>query len=90
MTDQGVKFSYSATNCLNFTDFSNKKPGLNPSKKPNPQHRHKSVLWIRIRIRIQWGLWIRIQIEESKNDPQTWEKVDKFHFLRCWVFPVEG
>jgi hypothetical protein len=36
------------------------------------------VLWIRIRIRIQfwvldpdqWGLWIRIQIQEGKNDPQ--------------------
>jgi hypothetical protein len=33
VTEQSMKFSYSATNCLNFTDFSNKKSqGLAPVK----------------------------------------------------------
>ncbi len=46
--------------------------------------------WIRIKL----GPWIRfairIRIQESKNDPQKWKKVNKFHFLYCWMFCFEG
>ncbi len=37
-------------------------------------------------IRIQWDLWIRIRIQEDKNR----KKVDKFYFLKCWMFSFEG
>jgi hypothetical protein len=30
--------------------------------------------------------WIRIQIQEGKNDPQKSNKVEKFHALKCWMF----
>jgi hypothetical protein len=33
-------------------------------------------------IRIQWGLWI----QEDKKSPQ---KVNKFNFLKCWMFFFE-
>ncbi len=46
------------------------------------------------RIRIKLGSWIRfairIGIQESKNDPQKWKKVNKFNFLKCWMFCFEG
>jgi hypothetical protein len=36
-------------------------------------------------IRIQWGPWIRIRIQEGKNDP----KKLKIKF-QCWMFSFEG
>jgi hypothetical protein len=36
---------------------------------------------------IQWGPWIRIQ--EGKNDHKK-EKINQFHFLKCWMFFFEG
>jgi hypothetical protein len=42
----------------------------------------------RIQIRIQLGLWIRIQ--EGKNDPQKYKKVKKCHVLKCWMFSFEA
>jgi hypothetical protein len=41
-----------------------------------------------LRIRIQLGQWIRIQ--EGKNDPKKWEKIKKFHVLKCWMFSFES
>ncbi len=50
-------------------------------------------------IRIQWGPWIWIRIQEDKSDPQTQKKVNKFHFLEkvdkfifmtCWMFSFGG
>jgi hypothetical protein len=49
-----------------------------------------SLLWIRIRIRTQWGPLIRIQIQEGKNDPQIKKKVNKFNFFKCWMFCFLG
>jgi hypothetical protein len=46
----------------------------------NPQKRTSSS-WK------QYGQWIRIQIririQEGKNDPQKYEKIKKFHVLKC-------
>jgi hypothetical protein len=47
----------------------------------------KTVLWIRIWIK--WGLWIRIRIQEGENDQQTLKNVNKFQFLKCWMFFFE-
>jgi len=44
----------------------------------------------RIRTRIHSGHWIRIPIQEGKNDPQKIEKMKKFHVLKCWMFSFEG
>jgi hypothetical protein len=33
---------------------------------------------------------IRIRIQESKNYPQKYKKVNKFHFLKSWMFSFEG
>jgi hypothetical protein len=41
-------------------------------------------------IRIQSGLWIRIRIQQGKNNPQKWEKIKKFNVLKCWMFSFEG
>jgi hypothetical protein len=55
---------------------------------------------VRIRIRIGTGFnqvrgsgsvfGIRIRIQEGKNDPQKYNKVQKFHVLTCWMFCFEG
>jgi hypothetical protein len=45
---------------------------------------------LRIRIRINLSCWIRIRIQERKNDPQKKKKVNKFHVLNCWMFSSEG
>jgi hypothetical protein len=35
-------------------------------------------------------LRIRIRIQEGKNDPQKYKKVQNFHVLKCWMFSFEG
>jgi hypothetical protein len=45
---------------------------------------------IRIRIRILSGQWIRIQIQEGKNDPQKYKKNFKVHVLKCWMASFES
>jgi len=32
-------------------------------------------------------VWIRIQ--ESKNDPEKYKKVNRFHLSKCWMFSFE-
>jgi hypothetical protein len=32
----------------------------------------------------------RIRIQEGKNGPQKYKKVEKFHALKCWIFSFEG
>jgi hypothetical protein len=41
-------------------------------------------------MRIQSGPWIRIRIQEGKNDPQKFKKVKTFHVFKCWIFSFEG
>ncbi len=47
-------------------------------------------------IRIQWSPWIRTGSQSGsgsrgKNNPQTRQKkIYKFHFLKCWMFSIEG
>jgi hypothetical protein len=57
---------------------------------------------LRIRIRIGsgfnqvsesgnvFGIWIRVRIQEDKNDPRKKEKIKKFHVLKCWMFSFES
>jgi hypothetical protein len=42
-------------------------------------------------IRSQSGPWIRIRIQKGKNDSQSQpkKKVNKFKFLKCWMFSFE-
>jgi hypothetical protein len=37
-------------------------------------------------IRIQWGAWNCVRIQEGKNGPEIHKTVDKFHLLKCWTF----
>jgi hypothetical protein len=45
---------------------------------------------------IQWfpgsgtGFTIRSGFREGKNNPQIRKKLNKFHFLKCWMFSFEG
>ncbi len=41
-------------------------------------------------IRIPWGPYIRIRIQEGKNDLKKWKKVNTFHIFKCWMFSFEG
>ncbi len=43
-------------------------------------------LWFRIRIRIFLSCWV----QKDKNDPPRWDKVKKFHVLKCWIFSFEN
>ncbi len=36
-------------------------------------------------IRFQSGQWIRIRIQEGKNDPQKWGKNFLVHVLKVWM-----
>jgi hypothetical protein len=45
------------------------------------------VVWGRQRKRTMVPL---IRILEGKNDPEKYEKVYKFHVLKCWMFSFEG
>jgi hypothetical protein len=51
-----------------------------------------AVLWIRIRIGSGFNgvPGIAIRIQEGKIDPQTQKKVNKFNFLKGWMFSFEG
>ncbi len=47
--------------------------------------------WIRLRIQIGSGYGSGTGSEldrdpKDKNDPQKWEKIKKFHVLKCWKF----
>jgi hypothetical protein len=53
------------------------------------------IVWLEavLRIRIQWGPWIRIRIRIQKGKMTTKiEKITKFHFLSagCSVLRAEG
>jgi hypothetical protein len=39
--------------------------------------------------RIEWDPWVRIRIQEGKNNPQKLKKVNKFPFLKCCMFSFE-
>jgi hypothetical protein len=38
--------------------------------------------WIQINLSSR----IRIRIQEGKNDPQKYKKVQNFHVSKCWMF----
>jgi hypothetical protein len=52
------------------------------------------VLRTRIRMRIQWGPWIRIRIRNPDPGGQKWPRkyktVNKFLLLKCWMIVFEG
>ena len=41
-------------------------------------------------IRVNLSCWIRIRIQEGKNDQKRKKKVQNFHVLKCWMFSFEG
>jgi hypothetical protein len=43
-----------------------------------------------LRIRIQSGQWIRIQIKRGKMTHKSRKKIKKFHVLKCWMFSFES